>query len=155
MKCLPKLLLILSSVCFVFGCKKNNDLPANSIVGNWFQTTDTIKQYQNGVLTSSIGSQTTISSVWQFEKKGVLNSYDNGVINAVPATYKVTADSLVIYVPAQNLNGIPQQVRTINWQIQTLTQHELILASTANTFTDINLQQTIPLKIVTLYYLSR
>jgi len=155
MKNLPKTLLIVTTICLITACSKSNNSPNGSITGNWRQTTDTIKQYQNGTLTSSVGSQTSLSSVWQFGNKGVFNIYDNGVINAIPSTYKVTTDSLIIYVPAQTLNGTYQQARTINWQIQTLTQHELILASTANIYIDVNLQQTVPGKIVTLYYLER
>jgi len=138
MKYLPKLLLIVVALSFIIGCSKSNNSPNGSIIGNWRQTTDTIKQYQNGTLTTTVGSQLSISSVWQFGNKGVLNDYDNGVIDAIPSTYKVTADSLFIYVPAQTLNGIYQQARTINWQIQTLTQHKLILASTANIYIDVN-----------------
>lgn len=154
MKHLPKPLLIVVALCFIIGCSKNNNSPNGSIIGNWRQTTDTIKQYQNGILTTTVGSQLSISSIWQFGNKGVLNIYNSGVIDAIPSTYKVTTDSLVIYVPAQTLNGIYQQARTINWQIQTLTQHELILVSTANINIDVNFQ-SVPGKIVTLYYLER
>jgi len=155
MKYLPKLLLIIIVAYFITACSKSDVTPAKEIIGDWHQTTDTIKEYQNGALTSIVGSQLSLTSIWKFSGKGILNSYENGVINAVPSTYKVTADSLIIYVPAQNEDGLNEPAHTINWQIQTLTQHELILASTQNSFTSINLQQTIPVKAVTLYYLSR
>jgi hypothetical protein len=143
MKHLPKLLLIMAAICLITACSKNNNSSSSPIIGKWTATVDTVKQYQNGIFSNVMYSQLT-NSFWQFNTNGVVNTLSNGISDVIPDTYTIKADSLFIHVPAQTENGLSQPARTINWQIQTLTQHALILASTQD--------HNPPYKIVTLYY---
>ena len=100
------LLVALAAVALFMGCsKKNNPSPSASIVGKWYITTDTTKQYTNNVLTVQDPESFDHTDYVQFNSNGTGVQLSGGVSSSF--TYSVkNSNSVTLNYPKQTVDNV-------------------------------------------------
>jgi hypothetical protein len=99
------LLVALAAVTLFMGCsKKNNPSPSASLVGKWFQTTDTARIYTNNVLTEADPESFDHTDYVQFNSNGtgVQLSGDE----SINFTYSVKNNAVTLNYPKQTVDNV-------------------------------------------------
>jgi len=125
MKKYLSLLFILAA--FVYSCKKSGNravAPVPSIVGTWFVTNDSLKEYDSSGLTSATANTYNKEESYRFNADGTGYTSIDTIPGSTTFTYTVAGDNAVLTYPAQNYKG--DQIDTARIGLLTATSLELI-----------------------------
>ena len=119
------LALLFIPAAFVYSCKKTNDVPVTpaSIVGTWYVTNDSLKEYDSSGLTSATDNTYNKGELYQFNANGTGYTSIDTIPGNTTFTYTLTGSNAVLDYPAQNYKG--DQIDTA--RIGLLTQNRLEL----------------------------
>jgi hypothetical protein len=99
------LLVALVAVTLFMGCSKKNDAsPSASIVGKWYITTDTTKEYTNNVLTDQDPESFNHTDYVQFNSNGTGVQLSAGISTNI--TYSVKSNSVTLNYPKQTVANV-------------------------------------------------
>ena len=119
------LLFILAA--FVYSCKKSGNrvvAPNASIVGTWFVTNDSLKEYDNSGLTSATANAYNKEESYRFNADGTGYTSIDTVPGNTTFTYTKAGNNVVLTYPAQNYKG--DEIDTARIGVLTATSLELI-----------------------------
>jgi hypothetical protein len=99
------LLVALVAVALFMGCSKKNDAsPTASLVGKWYITTDTIKQYTNNVLSEQDPESFNHTDYVQYNSNGTGVQLSAGT--STNFTYSVKNNILTLNYPKQTIDNV-------------------------------------------------
>jgi hypothetical protein len=99
------LLVALVAVALFMGCSKKNDAsPSASLVGKWYITTDTIKQYTNNVLSDQDPESFNHTDYVQYNSNGTGVQLSAGT--STNFTYSVKNNILTLNYPKQTIDDV-------------------------------------------------
>ena len=122
--------LLLIPAAFVYSCKKTSDVPVApaSIVGAWYVTADTIKEYDSsGLISATANIYYNKGESFQFNANGSGFSVVDTIPGRLTFTYTVAGSNAVLNYPAQNYNNMSPGSTIDSARIGLLTQTRLEL----------------------------
>lgn len=124
-----KFLLVAIAAILLLGCSKKNNPAPITITGKWIAKADTIREYQDGVLTETDYVKANGTDYIQFNKDQTGTTTVNGVVSSF--TYTTSGNTMTINIP-QTLAGVAQPPLVETVKINILTANSLLLASSVN-----------------------
>lgn len=123
-----KLLLIVAAGILLVSCsKKNTPAPSIAFVGKWYAKADTIREFQDNVLTETDFTTSDHTDYIQFNSDKTGITVTNGVLSAF--TYTYSGNTITVIIPYKNIVGTNAPL-TETIIIKGLTTGNLTLAST-------------------------
>jgi hypothetical protein len=124
------LALLFIPAAFVYSCKKTNSVVADapaSIVGTWYVTNDSLKEYDSSGLISATNNTYNKGQSFQFNANGSGFSVIDTIPGRLTFTYTVAGSNAVLNYPAQNYNNMSPGATIDSARIGLLTQTRLEL----------------------------